>query len=108
MAEALVEAPEGDLADFLHVPEWFTAVGAPLEAAPVRAATEARPASLLAEEAARMPEIRAEAASSPDIDRIRTHEQQGGELTAKAIAALLNVSERTGRRKLAQYRELSA
>ena len=108
MAEALVEAPEGDLADFLHVPERFTAVGAPLEAAPVRAATEARPASLLAEEPARTAEVRAEATSSPDIDRIRTHEQQGGELTAKAIAALLNVSERTGRRKLAQYRELSA
>lgn len=114
---AAVEAPTSELADFLQVPERFSAsTGARVDApasAPSPVAAPAAPvveerAQVLAQASARAPQTRSETAPSPDLDAIRVHHAEGGELTAKAIAALLNVSERTGRRKLSQYRESHA
>lgn len=112
-----VEAPVPDLADFLQVPERFSAstgarVDAPAPASslisvPVVPVVEER-AQVLAQASASSPQTRTETAPSPDLDAIRAHHAEGGELTAKSIAALLNVSERTGRRKLSQYREAHA
>lgn len=103
-----VETPEPDMADFLQVPERFSAQGE-RQPEPVEPATFADARGLiLAQTVAQVATTRAETTSSPDLALIRAHEEQGGELTAKAVAALLDVSERTGRRKLAQYRELPA
>ncbi|WP_181059411.1 DUF2637 domain-containing protein [Pseudoclavibacter sp. AY1H1] len=106
--KAAVETPDPDLADFLQVPERFSAQGV-RQPAPVEPATFGdERAPILAQTVAQVATTRAETTSSPDLELIRAHDEQGGELTAKAVAALLNVSERTGRRKLAQYRELPA
>lgn len=106
--EAEVETPEPDLADFLQVPERFSAQGVRQPEPVATAVSGDERAPMLAQTATQVATTRAEVTSSPDLELIRAHDQQGGELTAKAVAALLNVSERTGRRKLAQYRELPA
>ncbi|MBS3177198.1 MULTISPECIES: DUF2637 domain-containing protein [unclassified Pseudoclavibacter] len=106
--EADVETPDADMADFLQVPERFSAQGVRQPGPVAPAMTDDDRAPILAQSASQPAVTRAEAAPSADLELIRDHEQQGGELTAKAVAVLLNVSERTGRRKLAQYRELSA
>ncbi|PPF74944.1 hypothetical protein C5B99_12415 [Pseudoclavibacter sp. Z016] len=106
--EAAGEAPLPDLADFLQVPERFSAQGKrqPALVEPAKSGDERAP--ILAQTLTQVRATRIETTPSPDLELIRAHEEQGGELTAKAVAALLDVSERTGRRKLAQYRELSA